>query len=84
MGITVRGIRLDDLRFGRDSKGAAKVNGKYALISTADKVLATQPFNEYGGIDVALSPATVAAMDAFERALKADVHAVIGLEGAES
>lgn len=83
MGIVIRGIRLEALSFGRDDKGKPKVSGNYVLVSTTDKVLATQPFNQYGGIDVSLSPDSIKAMDVLEASIKRDVHAMIGLDVVE-
>lgn len=80
VGLAIRGIRVESLVFGRDSTGKPRISGKYALLSTSDRVLATQPFNEYGGIDINLSPDTIKAMDAFEASIKRDVHATIGIE----
>lgn len=77
--LTIRGIRLDAINIPKpDDDGRRKVSGQYALISTAEKVLATQPFNTYGGIDITPSPATIQALDRFLALFSADVSMMLG------
>lgn len=83
MAVGIRGIRLESLSVGKDGD-SFKVSGQYALISTVDKVLAKQTFNQYGGMDIPASPATVRAMEDLRSSLEADISAHIGLEGVAS
>ena len=80
--IGLRGIRLDKVEV--DIKGGEiKTSGKYSLVSTTDKVLATQGFNSYSDIIVELSADTHKALGAFLSALKLDVDRVLGLNEQE-
>ena len=84
MAIGLKGVRLKGLQFGRDDKGVPKVGGTYELLATNDRVLATQQFNTgYGSMEIAPSPATVAAADALAASVQADVSALMGLEVAQ-
>lgn len=80
MSVGLAGIRIESVSIKRGNEGP-KVEGYYALMSTADKVLAKQGFNNYGGIEIKMSPDSHKALDAFLAACKADINAVIGLEG---
>lgn len=83
MSISIRGIRINQLTISRSGEdGQLKVSGQYQLISTADRVLATQGFNNYNDSKVDTSPATKVALDAFVASLKSDINAILGLEGA--
>lgn len=75
--ISIQGIRVKSLSI----KNGEKVSGTYELVSTADKVLATQAFNQYGELDVSLSPATQKALDQLLAAIKSDLNIILGLEG---
>lgn len=86
MAIGIRGIRIETVSLspsGSGPSGNLELQGTYSLISTADKVLATQQVNGYGGIKLNPSPSTVKALDAFLAAFKSDMNALLGLEGAE-
>lgn len=77
--IGIRGINIKSLSLEKEND-AMKIVGKYALMSTTDKVLATQSVNGYGDLEVRPSADTVKAMDAFIKAFKRDIESVIGLE----
>jgi len=79
MGIAIQGIKIETLTLN-----GSNPTGSYALIGSTGKTLATQPFNTYGGIEISISPATSKAIDAMLASIKADICALIGLEGEES
>lgn len=79
MSITINGIRLTAITIPDQSKEDRKIQGSYVLISSDDKILATQPFNTYSAMDVSPSPATIQAQNAFLASLKADISALLGL-----
>lgn len=83
MAIGIRGIRIETASLSPTGSGTFEIQGTYSLISTADKVLATQQVNGYGGIKLNPSPSTMKALDAFLSAFKSDMNALLGLEGAE-
>lgn len=80
MSIGLKGIRMKSMSFSRDDKGQPKVQGTYELVGTNDRVLASQTFNQYGGMDIPHSPATVQAIDAMTRHIEGDVSALLGME----
>lgn len=80
MAIGIKGVRIKAMQFGRDDKGMPKITGQYELVGTNDRVLATQTFNQYGGMDISHSPACVQAIDALSRGVEADISALLGLE----
>lgn len=83
MAIGLAGVRTRDINVGVNDKGATVVSGMYELVSTADKVLATQTFNQYGSMTVAWSPDTIRAADALRAACKKDIETMIGIGGVE-
>lgn len=79
MSITIRGIRIESLNLGK-TEGKQRLSGSYSLVSSDDKVLATQPFNQgYGGMEIAPSPATLIALDGLCKSFQNDVCAHIGV-----
>jgi len=76
---TIVGIRINSVSISEDSdnKGTLKTTGSYSLISDKGKVLATQGFNGYGDIKVAVSPEAIRQL--FESVEKT-VALTIGLE----
>ena len=83
MAIGIAGVRLRDISIGVRDNGETIVSGTYELVSTADKVLATQTFNQYGSMTVAWSPDTIRAADALRAACKKDIETMIGIGGVE-
>jgi len=80
MAITIRGIRVNDIQIEPHPDGGHKIkSAEYALISSADKVLAKQTIGGYNGVVLEPSPATKAALDAFTKSYTNDVQALLGL-----
>jgi hypothetical protein len=81
MPITIKGIRVDELKVAKDVEhGGFKVeNAVYSLISSVDKVLAKQNIGVYGSLTLEPSPATVKALDAFMNLYIGDVQSLLGL-----
>lgn len=78
MSVGLRGIRVARVSIDKEDK----ISGAYELVSTADKVLATQPFGDgYGTMEISTSPATAQALSALKASIQADISALIGLEG---
>lgn len=85
MAITLKGIRLESLEIQRDKEsGEVKLSSaSYALISSADKVLANQTVGKYGGnVAVTASLETITLLDKFIESYKRDITMVLGLEQA--
>lgn len=79
MGIGIRGIKVTSVSI--DLKGDEdKIQGNYALMSTNDKVLATQSFNGYSDIKIAFSAETLKAFNTFLAGVKNDINNVLGLQ----
>lgn len=76
MEFGIKEIRLKSLSLDNESK--SKLTGSYEVISTNDKVLATQPFNTYGGIDVAFSPAVLEALKDLREVVSKDLITTLG------
>ena len=72
--ISIKGVRVEKVEIERDEKGGVKVQGSYSIISSGDKVIATQTFNGYSSIKVELdgdgAKAVVDARDAIQRAIE--------------
>jgi len=79
MAIAIRGIRVEALEIKRSDTGDNTLEGRYSLISTADKVLATQSFNGYNDIKVSMSVETQKAFNDFIGGMKKDIQVVLGL-----
>lgn len=79
--ITIKGIRIEVLNITRDSEGRDVITSTYALISSADKVLAKQEVGGYNGLKVQPSASTLKLFGEAIAAYKADINTVIGLEG---
>lgn len=79
--IGIRGIKLDDITLNADKEDESVIKGAYKLMSTADKALATQTFNNgYGGaIKIPWSLDTLKLRDKFLASVKRDVETVLGL-----
>lgn len=84
MAITLKGIRLESLNVRRDKEsGSMKLEeAQYALISSADKVLANQSVGGYQGLTVSASPETLSFLDKFIDSYKRDITTVLGLDEA--
>jgi len=79
--IAIKGIRIESLTITRADDGKAdEITAEYALISTADKVLAKQSVGGYAGVKLQPSPATVKAFADALAAYKADLNIILGLE----
>lgn len=79
--IAIKGIRIESLTITRADDGKAdEITAQYALISTADKVLAKQSVGGYDGVKLQPSPATVKAFADALAAYKADLNIILGLE----
>lgn len=79
MAIGLRGIRLKNCTIAPDDKGENKVSGSYDLMSTTDKVLASQAFNCYGSMSITPSSDTMKALNAFFASLQNDITITLGL-----
>lgn len=79
MPVTIKGIRLDDVTIKREGD-ETKIETQYALISSADKVLANQSVGGYNGMKLQPSLDTLNALDAFIKAYKKDIETAIGIE----
>jgi hypothetical protein len=77
--IQVTGAKIKTLRFERTSEGELRLVGRYELMSNAGTVLATQGFNEYGGMTVAFSPTTMKLIHELLASAQTDLAAIIGL-----
>jgi hypothetical protein len=80
--IGIKGIRVESLSLRRKDDGGVEVTASYALISSADRVLAKQSVGGYGGNDMQIvpSPATMKAIDALMLAYRTDVQMVLGID----
>lgn len=76
MEFGIKEIRLKSLAL--DEEGGKKLTGSYEVISTNNKILATQPFNTYGGIDVAFSPAVLEAIKTLRDVVSRDLITTLG------
>jgi hypothetical protein len=83
--VTLKEARIDTANLHRKEDGHYEISGQYSLISTADKVLATQQYGKgYQSLDVPMSPATSRAFDAFVASFKGDLNTLLGFtEGAQ-
>lgn len=79
--IGIKGIRVESLDIKFDD-GNATITSQYALISTADKVLAKQSVGGYGGMDIKPSASTIGKLNGFLSAYRADLTTVLGLDAA--
>lgn len=77
--ISIKGIKLTKLNIGLDGDEPA-IESEYALISSADKVLARQSVGGYNGMKLQPSAATIGALNAFLKLFRADVNTVLGLD----
>lgn len=80
MAITVRGLRIETVSLTRNKDGQMEMSSTYALISSADKVLAKQGVNGYNDIKVDMSPDTISSLDRFCASLRRDISKVTGLD----
>ena len=82
MAITIKGIRLEslDLKLNHEAGTYEVSAGKYSLVSSVEKVIATQDINGYGVLKIQMSPQTWQDLHAFIQSFKADVQAVLGLD----
>ena len=78
--IILQGIRLKTITIEPETD---KVTGTYELISSTDKVLATQDFNGYSSPKVPLSHPSTELLHLFLVKLKSDVQMALGLEEAK-
>lgn len=81
--ITIKGIRIDSLSIKTDEKdgGAnAAIESSYSLLSSNDKVLATQAVGGYQGMKVQPAADTIKKLNDFLVSYKRDVNNVLGLE----
>ncbi len=78
--IGIKQMRLDSLSMTKGEQGPA-ISGQYSLISTVDKVVATQSFGGgYGGVKMQHSPETMKALDSLLACVQKDMNALIGME----
>ena len=78
MAITIRCTRLKVLTVNRNDKGSHDIQGTYELISTTDKVLASQGFNGYNDLKIELSYETRIALEKFLANLSRDIGNATG------
>lgn len=76
--MVIKEIRIKTLTLGEDGEKPTKVSGTYELVSDKDTVLATQPFNTYGGINVAFSNDTAKAVLDLRSAIAGDLNKQLG------
>jgi len=81
--ISIKGVKVDNVQIKQGDKGEFIVTGSYSIISSSDKVIATQSFNDYSEIKVGLSQETQKALENFSSLLKTDVEITTGLKGGE-
>ena len=81
MAITIKGIKLQNVNISRNEEaGGYKIaSAEYALISSADKVLAKQTIGAYA-MTLEPSSLTVKAFDAFMASYADDITKTLGLE----
>jgi len=84
MAITLKGIRLESVDLKRsDKSNSMELNSaSYALISSADKVLANQSTGGYNSIAIAPSKETLELLEKFTSSYKRDITSSLGLEEA--
>jgi hypothetical protein len=81
MAVYIKGIRVDSVSIERNESGQEFVKeAKYSLISSIDKVLATQLVGGYQGRSLTLSLETIKALENFMALYKADVTNTLGLD----
>lgn len=76
--VTIKEARIDSVVLERKEDGDYGLSGQYSLVTTADKVLATQPFGGFNKLQIPMSPATSQAYAAFIAAYQGDVNALLG------
>lgn len=81
MAVFIKGIRVDSISIERNESGQETIKeAKYSLISSVDKVLATQLVGGYQGKALAPSLETIKALENFMSLYKSDVLNVLGLD----
>ena len=82
MAITIKGIRITSITISRTEEGSDKVNCDYELISSADKVLASQSLTsktDYGSTVFVPPSDTLKQIAAAVEKYKQDVETHLGL-----
>lgn len=78
--ITIKGINLKSFSVSKEEEGQ-KISLIYQLISSTDKILATQSMgNGYGETPISLSPDCQLALNKFIAFLKEDLNKLLGIE----
>ena len=81
MPITIKGIRIKSLSITtKPDQGECGVTSDYELLSSEDRVLASQSVGGYNGLKVQPAADTVGALNAFIKLYKRDINTVLGLE----
>ena len=82
MAITIKGIRIEGVSLKADAEnGGHKIeSAQYALISSADRVLAKQSIGGYNDVKLEPSADTVKLLQQFVESYSRDVKNVLGLE----
>jgi hypothetical protein len=77
--ITIAGAKVNNLSVTREGD-KPKLTGQSSLMTSDEKVLAKQSFNDYGGMEIAWSAETTKAIDNLLACVKNDIHTNIGVQ----
>ena len=82
MPITIKGIRVQEvsIKTAPQEDGTSGITSSYALLSSEDKILATQDVGGYNGMKLTPCPDTMAALNNFIKLYKRDLNSMLGLE----
>lgn len=81
MPITIKGIRIKSLTIStKNDEGESGVSSSYELLSSEDKVLATQEIGGYNGLKVQPAADTIGKLNDFIKSYKRDINTILGLE----
>jgi hypothetical protein len=83
MAITIKGIRLESVEVKRSEEAMPSMEASYSLMSSVDKVLATQNVGGYSGLKLTPSPDTIKALNTFLASYRQDITTVLGLDAGE-
>ncbi len=80
MALAVQGIRIPLVNINRiENSGDNQISGSYELISTTDRVLCKQTFNNYNDMKITWSNETTKALNILLTNIKKDIQTTLGI-----
>ena len=76
--VILTGVRIDDIHVTRDGDSGLKFTGRYSLMSSDGKVLASNTVNDYQGLKLELSAITAKAVREMAETLKGEIDTILG------